>query len=149
MTVQGAPTDSLSRMRERAGVRARSLRRSSTDAERAMWRALRNRGLGGYKFRRQHPIGPFFADFACIEANVIVEIDGSQHFDAAMVEADRRRTDALQRFGFTVLRFDNRQVLTECAAVLDTVYQWLRSNHPHPNPLPPAGEGAKTQESST
>jgi very-short-patch-repair endonuclease len=139
-------------------VRANALRQSSTDAERAIWLAMRDRRLAGYKFRRQHPLGPFFVDFVCIDAKLVVEIDGSQHFDAANAEADRTRTRKLQQLGFTVLRFDNRQVLTERAAVLETIHQWLLSHHPHPNPLPHpkakpsashAGEGASHQETST
>jgi len=133
---------SLSRVRERAGVRARELRRSSPDAERALWQRLRNRQLGGFKFRRQHPIGSYFADFACLEAQLIVELDGGQHFEPAALEADARRTEALSRHGFHVLRFDNRQALTETDAVLTHILHWLESHHPHPNPLPQAGEGA-------
>ena len=130
-------------------MRVRVLRQHSTDAERAIWFALRDRRLGGYKFRRQHPVGAFFADFACIETKLIVEIDGSQHFDATNVDADHARTKALQQIGFTVLRFDNRQALTERAAVLETIQQWLLRHHPHPNPLPPAGEGVSHQETLT
>jgi very-short-patch-repair endonuclease len=147
MMPTGARSDSLSlsRLRERVGVRAKALRRSSTDAERALWLELRDRRMGGYKFRRQHPIGAYFADLVCIEAKLIVEIDGGQHFEAAHVTADVARTYALQQLGFTVLRFDNRQVLVERAGVLQTIHQWLVSHCPHPNPLPQAGEGA-TQE---
>jgi hypothetical protein len=60
--------DWLSRSHHEARVRARTLRRASTDAERALWYRLRDRRLAGHKFRRQHPIGPYFADFACVEA---------------------------------------------------------------------------------
>jgi very-short-patch-repair endonuclease len=65
-----------------ASERARSLRLSSTDAERRLWRALRDRQLEGYKFRRQRPIGPFIADFVCLERLLIIELDGSQHADS-------------------------------------------------------------------
>jgi very-short-patch-repair endonuclease len=134
---------SLSRPRERARVRARDLRQSSPDAERAIWSALRNRQLGGYKFRRQHPVGVQFADFACIEAMLVVELDGGQHFEPAAVEADARRTRALNANGFHVMRFDDRQALTEREGVLTSILEWLQAKHPHPNPLPQAGEGAK------
>jgi very-short-patch-repair endonuclease len=122
-------------------MRARELRRFSPEAERALWHRLRNRQLGGFKFRRQHPVGPFFADFACIEAKLIVEIDGSQHLEPAAVEADARRTEVLSRCDFYVLRFDSRQALIETDGVAQ-ILDWLESHHPHPNPLPLAGEGA-------
>ncbi len=124
-------------------MRARSLRRLSTDAERVLWQALRNRQLAGYKFRRQHPIGPFFADFACVEAGLVVEVDGSQHADPAAIKSDRRRTDALAGAGFRVMRFTDREVLLEREAVLAAILDLLTASHPHPCPLPPAGEGAE------
>ena len=146
MAPRSAPTDSLSRARERAGVRAGALRQSSTDAERALWLELRDRRLGGRKFRRQHPIDGFFADFASVEAKLVVEVDGGQHFEVETVRADQVRTRTIERHGFTVLRFDNRQVLTERGAGLQTIHEWLVSHDPHPNPLPQAGEGAEDKE---
>jgi very-short-patch-repair endonuclease len=125
-------------------VRARALRQSSPDAERAIWNALRSRQLDGYKFRRQHPIGVYFADFACIEAMLVVELDGGQHFEPEAIEADGRRTRALNANGFQVLRFDDRQALLEREGVLTSILSWLHAHHPHPNPLPQAGEGANT-----
>jgi very-short-patch-repair endonuclease len=127
-------------------VRARELRTNSTDAERLLWRHLRNRGLAGFKFRRQHPVASFVADFACIEARLVIELDGGQHFEPEAMEADARRTALLQRAGFDVLRFDDRQVLQESEAVLASIRQWLVSRHPHPSPLPQAGEGAKQKD---
>jgi very-short-patch-repair endonuclease len=140
---QAVAVSSLSRSRERARVRARGLRKSSPDAERALWQALRNRQLGGYKIRRQHPIGPYFADFACVEAGLVIELDGSQHLSEAAQQADRRRTQVMEAEGFHVLRFDDRQALLERDAVLMVILDCLHASHPHPNPLPPAGEGAE------
>jgi very-short-patch-repair endonuclease len=137
---------SLSRVRERVRVRARALREASTDAERLLWKHLRDRRLDGYKFRRQHPIGPYFSDFACDEAKLVVELDGGQHFELEDAQADAKRTAVLQANGWHVLRFDNRQMLQQTEAVLSVIHHWLRSNHPHPNPLPPAGEGTETKE---
>ena len=134
-------TGPLSRARERVRVRARELRQSSPDAERAMWRALRDRRLGGCKFRRQHPVGRYFADFACVEALLVIELDGGQHFESDAIEADKRRTAELNRLGFRVLRFTDREALTEREAVLTRILDWLHAHHPHPNPLPQAGEG--------
>jgi very-short-patch-repair endonuclease len=124
------------------------LRAQATDAERAVWIELRDRRLDGYKFRRQHPIGPFFADFACVEAKLVIEVDGGQHFEPCGVRDDAARTAKLAARGFSVLRFDNRQVQTERAAVLETIHQWLQRHHPHPNPLPQAREGATQERTS-
>ena len=141
------PVSSLSRVRERARVRARELREHSTDAERLLWSRLRDRRLLGCKFRRQHPVGPFFADFACLDAGVIVEVDGGQHYEEEKRLADERRTRALEASGYVVLRFSNRDVLTDVEAVLLRIAGRLAIVHPHPNPLPRAGEGANKDDS--
>ena len=144
--------DSLSRSRERVRVRARALRRASPDAERALWHRLRDRQIEGAKFRRQRPIGGYFADFACLESKLVIELDGGQHFAADAVEADARRTQALGKLGFTVLRFSDREALTETDAVVLVIHTWLVAHrtYPHPNPLPQAGEGVDPhQDAST
>lgn len=111
-------------------TRARSLRRDATDAERAMWRILRNRQLAGFKFRRQQPLGPFIVDFVCFSHRLIIEIDGGQHADNA---ADERRTAWLERQGFRVLRFWNNDVIENEEGVYQTVLQSLTSRPPpHP-----------------
>ena len=99
--------------------RARRLRRSMTDAEHRLWFHLRNRALMGCKFRRQHPIGPYIADFACIEHRLIVEADGGQHADSG---ADRDRTRFLASCGYRVLRFWNNDVLARTDAVLEQIH---------------------------
>jgi adenine-specific DNA-methyltransferase len=104
---------------------ARSLRRTSTDAERALWYHLRARRLGGYKFRRQSPVGEHVADFACLEARLIVELDGGQHFDPESVTADARRTVEMEAVGYHVMRFTNREVLGQMEAVLEAILHWL------------------------
>jgi adenine-specific DNA-methyltransferase len=114
----------------------------STDAERLMWRALRSRQLGGFKFRRQATIGPYIPDFVCIDAGLVVEIDGGQHDEVA----DRTRTSFLEQRGFRVLRFWNNDVLENCEAVLETILRAARAasgEGPSPYPLPRAGEGIK------
>ena len=88
--------------------RARILRKNSTDAERKLWQHLRRYQINGYKFRRQHPIGPYVVDFVCFEKRLIIEVDGGQH--AQQVEDDNARTEWLQSQGFQVLRFWNNQV---------------------------------------
>jgi len=87
-----------------------------TDAERVLWYHLRDRRLGSFKFRRQHPVGPFIVDFVCPEKELIVEIDGGQH--ALNVEDDSQRSHFLQAKGYLVLRFWNNEVLQETEAVL-------------------------------
>ena len=97
---------------------ARTLRRNATDAERIMWRLLRDRRLSGIKFRRQVPIGPFVADFASIERRLVVELDGGQHSDNS---ADASRDAFLAANGWRVLRFWNNDVMQNRAGVLETI----------------------------
>lgn len=115
---------------------AKSLRTASTDAETKLWYYLRAKRLDGLKFRRQHPIPPYIADFYCEELRLVVERDGSQH-DA---ETDRVRTHALERQGLVVLRFWDNQVLQETAAVLEAILDFARGRTLSPTP-PPEGEG--------
>ncbi|NGN41390.1 DUF559 domain-containing protein [Mesorhizobium sp. CGMCC 1.15528] len=98
--------------------RARSLRKADNDAERALWSDLKGRQANGAKFTRQLPIGPYFADFACREGRLVVELDGSQHLDN---EYDRRRDQFMIAEGWSVLRFWNTDALTERDAVIDTI----------------------------
>jgi very-short-patch-repair endonuclease len=99
--------------------RARELRRDMTDAERALWRCLRMRQPGGHRFRRQVPIGPYIADFACLAARLVVEVDGGQHAQAG---ADEVRDAFLRARGFRLLRLWNHNVLASpdaaCEAIL-------------------------------
>src|SRR5437764_467931 len=81
--------------------RARSLRQRSTRAEWVLWLALRDRRLGGLKFARQQPLGPYYADFVCREQQLIIEVDGGQHADSA---SDRRRDAYLNSLGYRVVR---------------------------------------------
>jgi len=104
---------------------ARLLRRSSTEAERALWQCVRAKRLAGRKFRRQHPIGPYFADFACIEAGLVVELDGGQHFDADVAAYDARRTAVLRKLGFQVMRFTNSEALLQRDEVMERIRKWL------------------------
>jgi very-short-patch-repair endonuclease len=94
-------------------AQARTLRRESTDVERRLWSALRSRQFA-FKFRRQHPISPYVADFACIEARLVVELDGGQHGG----ERDAARDAALEAAGWRVLRYWNAQVVENLDGVL-------------------------------
>jgi very-short-patch-repair endonuclease len=120
---------------------AKTLRKQMTDAERLLWRHLRNRGLGGWKFRRQYPVGPFIVDFICLEKNVAIEVDGGQH--AENEEQDIQRSAYLNKMGYRVLRFWNNQVLQETEAVLEAIFAILadnKQNSPSPQPSPPLWE---------
>ena len=109
---------------------ARKLRKSSTDAELRLWLHLKNRGLGGFKFRRQHPIPPYVVDFVCLEQKLIVELDGGQH--AEQIARDAERTACLVSKGFRVIRFWNDDALKQIDAVLEEILRQLSA--PHPNP---------------
>jgi len=116
---------------------ARQLRGDPTDVEKLLWWKLRARQFGGWKFRRQVPIVGFVADFACLDARLIIELDGGQHSET--VERDERRTAVLAQAGFRVLRFWNQQVIGELESVLATIEHALGG--PSPRPSPPRGEG--------
>ena len=112
--------------------RARALRNQSTDAERHLWQHLRGKQLAGYRFRRQLPIAGFIADFACLEAKIIVELDGGQH--AQNVGYDGRRDRLIEAQGFRILRFWDNQVFLETQAVLEQIMRALELSSPHPGP---------------
>jgi adenine-specific DNA-methyltransferase len=109
-----------------ATFRARVLRRRSTPAERVLWDLLRSRRLCGAKFRRQVPLGPFFADFFCHEARLVIEADGGHH----PTLADPAREDFLRACGYRVLRFPNDEILTNTALVAQRIAETIRSPSP-------------------
>ncbi len=94
-----------------------------TIAERKLWQALRDKQLNGHRFRRQHPIGKYIADFACIERKVVIELDGGQHQDH--VAYDERRTAFLQENGWRVPRFWNNDALNNLEGILFTIAENL------------------------
>ncbi len=124
--------------------RSRSMRKSSTEAEKILWRELRNRRLAGFKFRRQFWIGPFIADFACFEAKLIVEADGSQHGENRNYDVGR---DAyLRGEGYRVIRVWNNELTGNLDGVLEAIRAAPLDRVPSPShashgPLPlPQGE---------
>ncbi len=122
---------------------AKRLRREMTDAERVLWHHLRNRATDGRKFRRQCPLGPFIADFVCIQARLMVEVDGGQHVGSRY---DAMRTAYFESVGFRVVRFWNTDVLIDTEAVLSVVYNELTAlDSPRPNPSPADGREAKSE----
>jgi very-short-patch-repair endonuclease len=115
----------MARLRDRSRFAARRLRGDQTDAEDRLWYHLRDRRLKGWKFRRQHPVAPYVADFCCLEAMLIVEVDGSQHAEDEAAY-DRARTAHLERHGFRVIRFWNEEVLQETDDVLRAIRRALK-----------------------
>jgi very-short-patch-repair endonuclease len=120
---------------------ARRLRHDSTDAERKLWSHVRDRRLDGLKFRRQVPITGYVDDFLCVDARLIVELDGGQH--AVQTAADAKRTQVLEAAGYFVLRFWNNDVLENIDGVLEEILATLRPEGPSPQPSPQRGEGAR------
>ena len=112
-------------------ARARGLRQTATNAERMMWCLLRNRSLRKYKFRRQHPLGPYVADFYCAECRLVVELDGVKHAESE--EYDATRTEWMERYGIRVIRFPNKRLNDELPMVLAEI-------------LAACGDGAESRE---
>ncbi len=119
--------------------KARELRKNPTEGEQALWKHLRMRQLGGYKFRRQQPIGQYIVDFVSFEGRVVIELDGGQH--SQQMDYDSKGTAWLEAQGYRVLRFWNNQVLQEIEAVKAIVSKVLEDgvNTPHLNPPPQGG----------
>jgi very-short-patch-repair endonuclease len=115
---------------------ARNLRRNQTSAESKLWSVLRNRQVDGLKFRRQHPIGRYIADFCCEEIGLIIELDGSQHADATV--ADAQRTMVLEDMKYTVLRFWNFEHADNIDGVVQQIHEFVKIAR---NPPSPSGEG--------
>ena len=111
-----------------ANERARALRGNLTDAERRLWNHLRRKQIDGHRFRRQVPIGPYIADFVCLDAKLVIEVDGGQHNDNA--HNDARRTALIEAQGFRVLRFWNNDVLGNTEGVLEVIRQSLADPPP-------------------
>ncbi len=122
------------------GKLQRVLRNAQTEAELRLWQSLRGRQMSGVKFRRQHPFEHYILDFACLAPKIVVELDGGQHCDASTYDA--RRTAALEKAGFVVLRFWNNEVFENPEGVLQVIWNAVcsRGNPSPPNP-PLEGEG--------
>jgi very-short-patch-repair endonuclease len=120
---------------------ARTLRSNMTEAEQHLWARLRRKQMQGLQFYRQKPLLQYIVDFYCPSARLVIELDGSQHFDEKNQAADAVRTAELRALGLTVLRFDNRQVLKETHAVLDVIHRHISLQIP---PNPPLTKGGNT-----
>ncbi len=117
--------------------RARSLRSNLTDAEQALWRHIRFRQIDGHKFRRQRPVGSYIVDFICLEAKLIIELDGGQHSDNRDYDAMRDRW--LRSQGYRILRFWNNEVLKNIEGVMEIIRRAV--NEPPPVSSPVVGGG--------
>ena len=126
-----------------ARTNARTLRVGMTDSERRLWSRLRSEQLG-VKFRRQHPVGSYVLDFACLDPKLAVEIDGSQHLE--QVDYDERRERFVNSQGFRVLRFNANEVLSQTDAVVMQIIHELGALTPPPQPSP-SGGGSHTENS--
>jgi very-short-patch-repair endonuclease len=116
-------------------IKAKVLRKNFTNTERVLWKHLRAKQMGGYKFRRQEPIGSYIVDFVCHEKRIVIEVDGGQH--STERERDNERDKWLKGQGYKVLRFWNNEVLANIEGVLEVIRDCL--NHP---PLTPARQTA-------
>ena len=123
---------------------ARQPRSTQTDAERALWNVLRGRSVLNLKFRRQHPIGNYIANFCCIDKGLIIELDGPQHLER--VPQDEKRTRSLNAQGFRVLRFWNEDVLLAIEGVIEQINNHIFQStltRPEDGPTSPFGRGIR------
>ena len=109
---------------------SRKLRKSQTSAEQRLWAKLRGRRLGGYKFVRQEPVGPYFVDFICRERAFIVEVDGATHSTAEELAYDKRRTGFLHDAGFRIARVTNDDVFANVDGVCETILARIAEEEP-------------------
>jgi very-short-patch-repair endonuclease len=128
---------------KRTRTNARSLRGSMTEAEKRIWFRLRAHRLNGASFRRQFPIGPKIVDFVCLDARLIVEIDGGQHSDS---QHDKARDTWLVSQQFTVLRFWNNDVLSNTDGVIERIVEALNASSPPSLTLPRKGGGNRPRQ---
>ena len=128
---------------------AKTLRANTTAAEDILWRHLRRLEVKGSHFRRQVPIGPYVADFACLKARLIIEVDGSQHGNEDNSRSDETRTRWLNSEGYRVMRFWNNDVMSKTDAVLEAIHDSIAVTPPRlpaAGDPPPQGEGGSARE---
>ena len=110
--------------------KAHNLRRNMTEAETVLWNELKNKGLLNVRFRRQHPIGIFIADFYCHEFKLAIELDGGIHLDKEVIEYDDGRTHDIEKLGIKILRFTNDQVFNDMNTVLKEISEYISALNP-------------------
>ncbi|MBC7845879.1 MAG: endonuclease domain-containing protein [Flavobacterium sp.] len=106
---------------------AKKLRENPTEAEELLWLALRNNQVDGYKFRRQHPISIYIADFYCHKLKLVIEIDGGYHLTEEQQVLDKERTCTIEFQGLKVVRFTNEDVLLKLPEVIDKIKEFIKS----------------------
>ncbi|ACL33111.1 endonuclease domain-containing protein [Glaesserella parasuis] len=104
---------------------SQKLRSTQTEAERKLWQRINRDQLLGFRFNRQKPLLSYIVDFYCLKAKLVIELDGSQHYEPDYQEKDRLRDAELNSLGFTVMRFDNHSVMTNIDGVVEAIYQYL------------------------
>lgn len=104
---------------------SQKLRSTQTEAERKLWQRINRDQLLGFRFNRQKPLLSYIVDFCCLKAKLVIELDGSQHYEPDYQEKDRLRDAELNSLGFTVMRFDNHSVMTNIDGVVEAIYQYL------------------------
>jgi very-short-patch-repair endonuclease len=109
---------------------ARTLRTKTTDSEQRLWFRLRRKQILGVQFYRQTPLGNYVADFYAPSVNLVIEVDGGQHFDPTHEQRDRQRTTELEHTGIQVLRFTNAEVSQKLEAVMETIYKTVQEKIP-------------------
>jgi len=112
---------------------SRKLRKESTLSEVLLWQQLKGRKMKGYQFTRQKPIGKYIVDFYCSKLNLVIEIDGSSHFDKAF--EDKIRQVEIEKMSIKFLRFSDRDIKFNIENVLSYIEEWINSNKQPPNPL--------------
>lgn len=119
----------LTMLRYRADLKykAQQLRSNMTDSERVLWSRLRGKQLLGVQVYRQKPIGPYIVDFYLHKAKLVIEVDGSQHMAQDQSDKDRERDEYLRGLGFTVLRFNSREVMKETEAVVEVIFRTMET----------------------
>jgi chorismate synthase len=156
------PSDNLGYITDKTGSYqilkdfAKANRKSPTQAEEVLWQAVRNRNIDGYKFRRQHPVSGFIPDFICLDAMLVIEIDGEYHNSEEQKKYDVSRTDWLKEHQYSMLRFTNEEVMNDIESVvkkiseslLERVKQVKQSGAVSPSPLERELEGEVTISAS-
>jgi very-short-patch-repair endonuclease len=106
--------------------RARELRRNANEAEKQLWWRIRGGQLNGHKFRRQHALGDYIGDFVCLDARLVVELDGDTHGTDEREKLDAQRTETIERKGFRVIRFWNDEVFHHMDGVIEAIWNALQ-----------------------
>ena len=104
---------------------AKKLRDNATEAEEKLWLAVKNNQIEGYKFRRQHPLSIYIADFYCHALKLVIEIDGAYHLTEEQQLLDEERTKNIEFQGLKVIRFTNEEVLMQLSEVIDTIKAFI------------------------